>query len=285
MAIIQALISCTVALAYDPLEHPLWLSFALVIMASGTVIIGARLAERANDKSYAEPPLVFTGLILSALFLRIFGVAGGTHLLGLTADSVVPAGLVILNLAWTGFAIWRRRPAHFILGWTSMAVTAISGLDFMTVNKPEWLCPVALIVPAATLVALYCITPRAENQEAGVSTLFVLGEWILMTNFLRQELMRPWIGMHGVAALSVSWVIIAVSLIACGFQFQRRYLRYWSLGIFMVTVGKVFLIDLSELDSVIRVLMLMLLGIGMVGGGYWYIRWGRGKTIDEPKSP
>jgi len=52
-------------------------------------------------------------------------------------------------------------------------------------------------------------------------------------------------------------------------------LRYWALGVFGVTVAKVFLVDLAELDSVIRFAMLALLGTGMMGGGYWYILWRR----------
>ena len=89
--------------------------------------------------------------------------------------------------------------------------------------------------------------------------------------------MRPWIGMNNVAAYTVSWVIFAVFLITVGFKLDRRYLRYWAIAVFAVTVGKVFLVDLSALDSVIRVAMLTLLGLGMMGAGYWYILWKRGR--------
>ncbi|MCE9558782.1 MAG: DUF2339 domain-containing protein, partial [Armatimonadetes bacterium] len=87
-------------------------------------------------------------------------------------------------------------------------------------------------------------------------------------------------GLKPVAAFTVSWVILAVILIVAGFKFDRRFLRYGSLVIFATTVGKVFLVDLAELDSFVRVLMLMLLGFGMVGGGYWYILWRRGAKAD-----
>jgi len=81
-------------------------------------------------------------------------------------------------------------------------------------------------------------------------------------------------------ALTFAWILYAVILIAIGFQYKARYLRYWSLAIFGATVGKIFLYDLSYLDPGIRVILLMMLGVAMVGGGYWYIRM-RPSTVDD----
>jgi uncharacterized membrane protein len=91
--------------------------------------------------------------------------------------------------------------------------------------------------------------------------------------------------MNKVSAISASWVAYALFLIVVGFRADRRYLRYCGLAVFGLTVAKVVLIDLSELDSMIRVGILLLLGLGMIGTGYWYILWDRkrrsqDKTVD-----
>jgi uncharacterized membrane protein len=70
----------------------------------------------------------------------------------------------------------------------------------------------------------------------------------------------------------------AILMIVCGFNFKERHLRYWALGLFSITLLKVVAIDLANLDSFIRVGILMLLGVAMIGGGYWYILWQKSYT-------
>ena len=79
-------------------------------------------------------------------------------------------------------------------------------------------------------------------------------------------------------------------MIVCGFNFKERHLRYWALTLFSITLLKVVAIDLANLDSFIRVGILMLLGIAMIGGGYWYILWQKSNTQPrqektEPSAP
>ena len=79
-------------------------------------------------------------------------------------------------------------------------------------------------------------------------------------------------------------------MIVCGFNFKERHLRYWALALFSITLLKVVAIDLANLDSFIRVGILMLLGIAMIGGGYWYILWQKSNTQPrqektEPSEP
>ncbi len=51
-----------------------------------------------------------------------------------------------------------------------------------------------------------------------------------------------------------------------------RQLRYMSLAIFGFTLVKVLMVDLAALDQILRVFILLLLGMVMLGGGYWYIK-------------
>ena len=89
------------------------------------------------------------------------------------------------------------------------------------------------------------------------------------------------------AALTLGWTLLAIGLMTVGFRFKVPVLRYWGIGVFALTLGKVFAFDLANLDPGIRVCLLLLLGIGMIGAGYWYIRMkGSGDlTSDESQTP
>jgi uncharacterized membrane protein len=80
------------------------------------------------------------------------------------------------------------------------------------------------------------------------------------------------IGLKTAPALTLAWIVFAIALIALGFIYKARYLRFWSFGVFASALVKIFLYDLADLDPGVRVILLMVLGMGMVGAGYWYIR-------------
>ena len=267
------------ALVLDPEVNPHWMSPVLVVLAASCVLIGSKFIAENEDKAYEEPLMVFAGVILSAFFVRLMHLVGINHLLDLSKDTATYFSLGLLNIIWTGFALRNRRTANLVLGWLSFIVATSSGASMPPNSQPSWLSPVLLSIPLVALGFLYAITPRKESEEGPGTALCVIPGWFLSTLFLRQEVMRPWIGLNAVASYTAAWVIFAVFLIAIGFKFSRRHLRYWALAVFGITVGKVFLVDLSELDSVIRVAMLTLLGVGMMGGGYWYILWRRSQGV------
>ena len=275
------LVSCGVALLHEPTANPIWISPSLLLMATGVVILASRYILASEDESYHEPTLVLAGIILSSFFMRILGLAGANQLLGLNTETVNTFGVIVLNVAWTGFLVGYRRPAYRILGWLSFVAAMIGALSLSINHGPAWLSPFALIVPMVSVAVLYWATPRNDAEEQALAALVVIAEWILIS-FLAVRHFTTWLDIKQVAALTLSWVTLATVLIVFGFKGERRHLRYWSLGIFMVTVGKVFLIDLAELDSFVRVLMLALLGLGMMGGGYWYILWRRSHSLPKP---
>lgn len=275
--------TCVIALLHEPDAFPLWMSPSLLLMATGTVILACRYILDNEDVSYQEPTLVFAGLVLSSFFLRLLGVAGASHLLGLDQTTVIVLGIAILNLAWTGIAIWRRRSAYLILGWISLVVAGLSGPTMPVASGPTWLSPTVVLIPMVTAALMYWITPRKDADEPVLASLLAISEWALVS-VLSVHHLTKWFDIKDVAGLTLGWVVLAVVFIVIGFKTSRRYIRYWSIGIFMITVGKVFLIDLATLDSFVRVSILMLLGLGMVGGGYWYILWRRSHVLpgDRP---
>ena len=74
-------------------------------------------------------------------------------------------------------------------------------------------------------------------------------------------------------AISVAWLIYALSLLAAGILLVNKILRYASLAVLMLVILKVFLLDLSQLEGLLRVASFLGLGFSLIGIGYIYQRF------------
>lgn len=74
-------------------------------------------------------------------------------------------------------------------------------------------------------------------------------------------------------AYSAGWLVYAGVLLALGIWRGSAELRYASLAIVMLTVAKVFLVDMSELTGILRALSFIGLGLTLVGVGWLYRRF------------
>ncbi|MCX5577571.1 DUF2339 domain-containing protein [Kaistia terrae] len=86
---------------------------------------------------------------------------------------------------------------------------------------------------------------------------------------------------------SVAWLVLGILLLAFGLVFQQRAARLASALLIVVTVLKVFLIDMSNLEGVWRALSFMGLGAVLIGIGLVYQRllFGGAKGSDEADQP
>jgi uncharacterized membrane protein len=82
--------------------------------------------------------------------------------------------------------------------------------------------------------------------------------------------------------LSIAWAAYAVALIAVGLRIDYRPVRILAIVLFAITLGKVFLIDLAELDRVSRMLSMIGLGLLLLTASWLYQRL-RVSTLDEPE--
>ena len=84
--------------------------------------------------------------------------------------------------------------------------------------------------------------------------------------------------------ISVAWAIQAFSLIIAGLTRSRPLLRYLGFALFAITVGKILLIDTSELEKVYRIVSFVGCGLLLVAAGYVYQRY-NAKTLVERREP
>jgi uncharacterized membrane protein len=267
------------ALAAEPTSDPQWLTaLGLAVTAvNAWFSSGMRILEDPSKAMESVAFLFARGLLLSIVATRMMQIAGTHQILGLDQYSVIFFTFAILNLIWTFIAVVRPSRDSFALAWLSLVMGGASSFGIVADGSGIWLKDLLLVASIMSLGILYVRTPRSNDRdEQSVSVATIAGGWALPSSLLQQVLRSSPFELAISPAVTVSWVLFAVVLISVGFRFDRRFLRYGSLAIFAVTVLKVFWLDLSELDPLIRVGILMLLGFGMVGGGYWYIVWRRG---------
>lgn len=71
---------------------------------------------------------------------------------------------------------------------------------------------------------------------------------------------------------SVVWLIIGVGLLALGSRLNAKSIRLASAGLVLIAVLKVFLIDMSNLEGILRALSFIGLGAVLIGIGLFYQR-------------
>ncbi|MEN8743360.1 MAG: DUF2339 domain-containing protein [Lentimonas sp.] len=69
---------------------------------------------------------------------------------------------------------------------------------------------------------------------------------------------------------SVVWLVLAVAYQSIGLWRNQRVIHGGSLALLLLTVGKVFLVDASELEGIFRVFSFLGLGVALIGIGFFY---------------
>jgi uncharacterized membrane protein len=77
---------------------------------------------------------------------------------------------------------------------------------------------------------------------------------------------------HAQFAMSIAWTAYATVLFALGMRHDSALLRRQGLGLFGLTILKVFMIDLGNVDVAWRIGSFVVLGIVCLGVSAWYMR-------------
>ncbi len=75
------------------------------------------------------------------------------------------------------------------------------------------------------------------------------------------------------AAISVLWTLFAAVIIGLGFTKDQAVLRQTALGLFAVTVMKVFFWDMAKVSTPFRIISFIVLGLMLIGVSYLYHRY------------
>lgn len=280
---LAGVIAADFALIREPSTAPQWLTVVLLFSTALNATLSITSGAKHLTGSYQRGVRIAYGALISVIFIRLLQVVGHRKVGAFSEETIVYFGFGVLNAVWTMLAVRFRRPETLVLAGTAWLCCAAVAVGVQSIPALSWLRPSLQITSLLSLGILFWITPRKESDEAAITSFASFFGLVLSSLLLTEFLVKQFIGMNRVSAISASWVVYALFLLVVGFRADRRYLRYSGLAAFGLTVGKVVLIDLSELDSMIRVGILLLLGLGMIGSGYWYILWDRTRRASEIK--
>jgi uncharacterized membrane protein len=253
------------------------LAVALVLAAfAASVLLTRRLRDLAT--LLWAPALALAAvaafLLLDGTWLTLAWSAAAAALAGLSAVTrerrfqlaslayvVLTAGAAFHESPPTQLVAAHTHPAHGVVGLllltTALVVLAWAAREEWRVVS-FWIGGL-LLVYAASLGIL----------EASVHVFSAS----LHTNFQR-----------GHSAVSALWGILGLSLLYVGLTRRRRALRFGGFALFAVSLGKLFLYDLSQLSSITRALSFLAVGAVLLFAGFLTQRLTSGIDGDGPRT-
>jgi uncharacterized membrane protein len=205
-----------------------------------------------------------------------FAAAGLASLAYLTAATLDGAALAAAWASEAGALLELARRRGERLGRTGgIAFAALAALyTLAAVAPPTGLAgdEVDLLAAAAALAALGALAWRAGSiaergsRARGACRLAAAGAGLYMASLAVVTL--P----DGQVALSALWGVTGVLALVGGLRLSSPPVRNAALGLLLVTIAKVFLYDLSTLESIARVVSFMVLGLLLLAGAFAYQR-------------
>lgn len=212
--------------------------------------------------------------------------------------------------AWLALALAARTAARGVARPTALpaayafsaAGMAAAWLGLLLVRNPRWHHEAVGAVPVLNellllygLPAILCFTmARWVQRDAGrlAMSLAVTGlvaTFALVTLQVRQAFRGEYLTGPAAAgpelyAYSVAWIVFGLVLLGLGVMTRGLVLRWASLAVMLLAVGKVFLVDAAQLRDLYRVLSLFGLGISLMLLAFVYQRFvfGRAERVPAP---
>jgi len=294
------LISLAVLAAWLPLTKQRWSSNAGAWIAAAIIPlfwvldVGNAIQHLQGSSGNAWIPVPFAlvelaigaWLVRGALWPLLVAIVCTSAILPLWMDRgvvVVWSALASAGAAW----LWRGR------NFTPALAVAVAGAAICTFASVlvdgqgsfERLGRVLLdahafeyLLPAVALLAAGVLLEKSPRIVCVVAGLLVALLWITVEvhqSFApgeRFSLFWP----HDQArevAVSVSWAVYALALLAIGMRRKQSGLRWASLVLLVIVIGKLFLFDLSELQGLYRVGSFLGLAVSLLLVSFGYQRF------------
>jgi uncharacterized membrane protein len=210
---------------------------ALQICVGLALVIGLeRVRERSHSIVHNIGALIIGALTLAAIFFGL--VIAKNPMLPIPFRPGLEVGGLIFNVLLLAYGI----PA--------MLAAALALMTRAT--RPQSYRAVAAVT-AVTLALLYLTLEVARFYQGPIIRLSAVSDAEQYT-------------------YSAVWLVFGVALLVIGFLLRSQPLRYCSAAVVVITIGKVFLLDMAGLTGVFRALSFICLGLVLVGIGLLYQR-------------
>jgi uncharacterized membrane protein len=262
--------------------------------------LASRLLERAGRDRIVQ--LTESLAIVFAAFLVFFEIRHALHAGDpLASDSsLLEAGLVATESLAFAILLTRMnlRRADPVYRWGSLIFKAISfilaGAGLFIIHNPlltndeitggvffNSLIP-AYLLPSILAAGLAYVerNARPRSHVAASATLSLLLQWAYVALEIRRVFQGPQLGIfeRGFSqgeqwSYSVALLVIGIILLGFGIIRDNRFARIASAVYLVLAVLKVFIVDLSNLEGVMRALSFIGLGLVLIGIGLVYQRF------------
>ena len=152
-------------------------------------------------------------------------------------------------------------------------------INYILIRYPLW---------AAVGFALWAIFKNAKSYIENVKFHIFLEVVIHISilNFLSNELVT-WMDIAGYQdvfklGLSILWSVYSLLLVSLGIYQKKKYLRISALVLFGITLAKLFLYDISNLSTISKTIVLIILGLLLLIISFLYNKF-KDKIGDETK--
>ncbi|MDD3119686.1 MAG: DUF2339 domain-containing protein, partial [Victivallales bacterium] len=203
------------------------------------------------------PALTFVWV--AALALALWRINCGNIKIGYIVAMMLLLGLVA-KFCLVDFNFWHIIPlsgAYFYpyTGW----IVLMRALDFL---------------PAVAILLLAMrILSRREQSHAVVFGIIALLLLFFYLTFEVGSFMQYFLPGMKAGAISLLWGIYAFALIWRGIVRDRQVMRFTGLGLFALTIIKIFLVDMAQLTPVYKFSAFISLGLVVLVGALIYVRF------------
>lgn len=141
-----------------------------------------------------------------------------------------------------------------------LMIAAFYAVLIFLIRGKEKLTPAESIFPAGMLVVTQFLSVVLLSKE--FSDFYSSGT----LDFLKSHYAE-------LVSLSILWAVYASGMVAVGIIRKARLLRILGILLIAITVGKVFLLDLSELRTFYRIISFIILGLLLLTVSFFYNRY------------
>jgi len=278
----------------DPvLVAPVWALFALLLTTLGFTLNIASLRVEGHAVSLAALGRIFAvnldaahripaaGVVIAAHYFESWRHGRMRERLATWERSLDRPYLYTAALLMASLLYKELQPPLVEVGWAAFALVLLAvgrGIDqrdlcdqsyglaalaFGRALEMEFTSPRAL--PTAAVAGCLFAAQFQLTRERLSRLYYSLLATALATALLYQEVSG--------SMLTVAWGIEGAALLGLGFPLRDRTLRLSGLTLFLLCVGKLFLYDLRELETIYRILSFFVLGVILVGVSWLYTRF------------
>lgn len=270
------------------------------VLAAGMAVFALALALTARLRTVQrEEGAVRTG----AAWVEIPAAVLGTLIFALAATATFTSGSVLT----TALGVWLLGVALLAAGLRSRLYTGLSaGLAVVLLSKwvvadnllmgatgrmlAEWeaMLPVVnlSVLDAALVICALALLPLREEfrpirRWAVAVILFAAANFEAVRTVdyvvagMDAATVDPWILKNVV--LSVLWSVVGFACVGVGFRRDAAAIRWTGLVLLGVTTLKVLLVDMSGVETVLRVLAFIVVGVLLLGVSFLYHRFAGGR--------